>query len=480
MQPFRFDKNLVRVLVRKAHDLVLNRGTIPRPHPFDEAGIHRRTLEPRAYNLMGIRVGTGDMAHYLPRVLRRRSGKGEHRHRFVAGLRCQLAVIDRLAINARRRAGLEPGDAKWQLPQAGGERIGRRVAGPAALIVGQADMDAAAEKGAGREYHHRGGEAQAHLRHHPGDPALLHNEILNGLLEQGEARLMLDGLAHRLLIERAVGLGAGGAHRGALARVQGAEMDAGIIGGARHHPPKRIDFLYQMPLADPPDRGITRHLTQGLDVVRQQQGAHARTRRRQCGLGTGMAATHHDDVKAVLIIHSRLSGSWVNALLYWPTRRPPTPAPARFKGRAGLLQRLIPGHRACMVLDHLQTRPGGRHIDAPLLEPGQQRPTTVTQDFRLRAVKQRHRRVQRFVRLAQQSGEELMLTDRRIGAQEMGDDRIFEQLQVDLVRGLLLLDLRQCDRIAGRRPAQRRYQRIVELEQALLLPGEIPAETHAH
>src|ERR1700685_3169988 len=51
-----------------------------------------------------------------------------------------------------------------------------------------------------------------------------------------------------------------------------------------------------MALADATDGRVAAHLPQGLDVVRQKEGAPAHTRSRKRGLGAGMAAADHDHV----------------------------------------------------------------------------------------------------------------------------------------------------------------------------------------
>ena len=60
-------------------------------------------------------------------------------------------------------------------------------------------------------------------------------------------------------------------------------------------PPERVDLLDQVSLADAADRGIAAHLAQGLDVVRQQQGAGPHAGGRERGFGAGMAAADDDD-----------------------------------------------------------------------------------------------------------------------------------------------------------------------------------------
>src|SRR5574337_795544 len=58
-----------------------------------------------------------------------------------------------------------------------------------------------------------------------------------------------------------------------------------------------------MPLADATDRGVAAHLTDRLDVVRKQQRLAAHPRRRQRGLGSGMATADHNDVELLRIAH---------------------------------------------------------------------------------------------------------------------------------------------------------------------------------
>ncbi len=146
-------------------------------------------------------------------------------------------------------------------------------------------MDASAEKGADRQHHRAGHETQPHLGLDADHAVLLDDEVVDGLLEEEESGLILDRHAHGGLVEQAIGLGAGGAHRRPLAGVEDAELDAAPIGGAGHEPAERVDLLDQVPLADAADRRVAAHLADGLDVLGQQQGARAAARRRQRRLG---------------------------------------------------------------------------------------------------------------------------------------------------------------------------------------------------
>ena len=203
----------------------------------------------------------------------------------------------RAAIDARRRARLEPADAERQRTQPLGETIGRRVAGAPALVVRQADVDLAAEERADGQHHRARAELDAGLRDDSAHLLALHEQVGDFLLEQREVRLVLQHRANRLLVQHAIGLRARRTHRRTLAGIESAELDAGAIGGLRHRAAERIDLLDQMTFADAADGGVAAHLPERLDALRQQQGTHAHARRGQCSLGAGVAAAYNDDVE---------------------------------------------------------------------------------------------------------------------------------------------------------------------------------------
>ena len=57
LTPLRLEKNLMPLLVGKAHHFVLDRRTIPRPNPLDDSRIHWRLIEISPDQVMGVRVG---------------------------------------------------------------------------------------------------------------------------------------------------------------------------------------------------------------------------------------------------------------------------------------------------------------------------------------------------------------------------------------------------------------------------------------
>ena len=77
IQSFRFKEELMAVFIRKAHDLILDRGAVACARSVNRAGIHRRTMDVFADDAMRFFVGIGQVAHGL--VLDRvRGGKLRH------------------------------------------------------------------------------------------------------------------------------------------------------------------------------------------------------------------------------------------------------------------------------------------------------------------------------------------------------------------------------------------------------------------
>ncbi len=108
---------------------------------------------------MGAGIGVGDEATHLPGMIRQAAQKGEHRGRLVPWLFTQAGIVDGSAVYPRGGAGLQALDPERQLPQAPGQRVGRWIARPPALIIRQTHMDTSGQEGADGEDHGPGPEA---------------------------------------------------------------------------------------------------------------------------------------------------------------------------------------------------------------------------------------------------------------------------------------------------------------------------------
>src|SRR5690606_20440493 len=289
--------------IGKAVNLVFDRRAVTRADAFDDTGVHRRTIEAAANDVVGFFVGVGNPATGLLRMFGRAADKTHHRNRRVAPLLVETIEIDGAGVNARRRAGFQAIDTQRQFAQTFCQCDRRRITGATAGVIFEADMDFAAEERAGTQHDRAREKADAGVGDSAFDTIAMHDQIVDGLLENLQIRLVFQDFADRRLVQHAVGLDAGGAHGRTLAAVEHAELDAAAVGGARHGAAEGIDFLDQMAFADAADGRIARHLAEGYDVVGQQQGSAAHARRGQAGLGAGMAAADDDDIKTFRVVH---------------------------------------------------------------------------------------------------------------------------------------------------------------------------------
>ena len=303
IESFRLDEDLVRVALGEPHHLVLHRRAVPRPRPVDHARVHGRPVERGADDLVGPLAGMGDMARHLCGMLVAAPEIGEHRPRIVAGLELEPGEIDGASVDARRRAGLQAPDRELALAHLARQRVRGRIAGTASFLILQSHVDASAEEGADSHHHAGGLDANPDAGHHPAHCVPLDDEVGDRLLEQREAGRAFEHAADVPAVERAVDLSAGRAHRGTLARVEGAKVDPAVVGGHRHRPAERVDLLDEVSLADPADGRIAAHLPEGLDALREQQRLRPGAGRGERRLGAGMAAADDDDVECTVVEH---------------------------------------------------------------------------------------------------------------------------------------------------------------------------------
>ena len=148
---FRLEEHLVPLLVGEAHDLVFDRRTVPRAARLDLAAVHRRTVQVRADQVVHRRIGVRDPAGQLLDV----EPIGEKRERLgpvVARLQFDAVVVDRAAVEPRRRAGLEPLESKAQPRQRPADAGGGAFARPAAGRLRLAGVHQRLQERAGGEH----------------------------------------------------------------------------------------------------------------------------------------------------------------------------------------------------------------------------------------------------------------------------------------------------------------------------------------
>ena len=299
VEAFGLEKDLVAAALLEAHDLVLDRGTVARADALDGAGVHRRAGEVALDDGVGRGIGVGDVAGDL----RRRDRLGEEREgpgRAVAVLHFESVQANGAAVEAGRGAGLEPAHGEAERVEPRREPKGRGLANASGRDLALADMDEAAQEGAGGEDHGAGREAPPVAGDDAGDGAVLDDEVLDRGLDHLEARGRRDRRLHGLAIELAVGLGAGALHGGAFAAVQHPELDAGFVRHPAHQPVERVDLAHEMALAEAADGRIAGHFADCGKAVGDEGGPRAHPRRGRGRLAAGMAAADHDHIEALV------------------------------------------------------------------------------------------------------------------------------------------------------------------------------------
>jgi hypothetical protein len=123
-------------------------------------------------------------------------------------------------------------------------------------VVLQADVDAAVQEGARRQHHGACAKAQADLRHGADHAVAVQQQVVHRLLEQPQVRAGSPAAGGSRPCRGPVGLRARGAHGRALAAVEDAELDAGLVGGRAIAPPSASTSLTRWPLPMPPIDGL--------------------------------------------------------------------------------------------------------------------------------------------------------------------------------------------------------------------------------
>ena len=236
-------------------------------------------------------------------------------------------------------------------------------------------MDFPAQKSAGRQHNCGRVKLKACRCTTTCNSIVFQQQIVHCPLENCQIFTLFNGFTDKSPIQVAVTLCPGGADCRSFAGIESSKLDSSRISRAGHHTAHRVNFLDQVTFPDTSDCWIATHLPDGLDAVRDQQGARTASSRSKCRLGAGMAATDHDDIKVFGITHR---------LNYWRCRVEillestlPRPAePAWVDGRlnlAGLLA-LIRGAGAttlCTFLPRLtRSRLTGDPGKAPLPAAG--------------------------------------------------------------------------------------------------------------
>ena len=297
---FGLEEDLMFVAVGEADDLVLDGRAVAGAGAFDLAAVHGSAMEVGADEVVDAGVGVGDVAGQLG-LVDPVGQEGEGDGVGVAGLGFEAGEVDGAAIEARGGAGLEAEEFEAERAKAAGEAAGGDVAAAAALGFGLAGVHDGLEEGAGGEHDGAGLVVDPAAAADAGDPAMIFEQALDHLLAQGEVFLTFDGELGQELVGFLVALGAWAVHGGALAPVQQAELDGGLVGEEAHRAAEGVDLADDLALGDAADGGVAAHLADGVAVDGQQGGLAAHASGGQRGFQAGVARADDDDIEAVRV-----------------------------------------------------------------------------------------------------------------------------------------------------------------------------------
>src|SRR5271170_3541254 len=228
----------------------------------------------RAHDAMGLRRGAGDMAWQLRRGDRGRQ-RGEELRLRIPVLDLEPRPVDRQAVEPRRSPGLEPRKGESGRVETLRELDRGLIAETPRRRALVAEVDYSAKERAGGQDDGPAGERAAVGELDAVDRAGRRKDARRFAFDEGEIRGLGHELLHRAAIELAVGLGARSLDGWALAAVQDAKLDAGLVGRAGHHAVERVDLAHQMTLAEAANRRVAGHFADRGDAMGHERGRGA-------------------------------------------------------------------------------------------------------------------------------------------------------------------------------------------------------------
>src|SRR5579864_1602230 len=152
------------------------------------------------------------------------------------------------------------------------------------------------EKRAGGENYASRFEDLTDLRFDAANFPRLDDQALDARLANRQVGRRLEHTFHPRAIRGLVGLRAMGADGGTFAGIEQAELNPGFVNRDAHLAAQRVHLAYEMALADSADRGITRHLSDVVEVERQHERLRAHTRGGERSLDPRMPGPDDDYV----------------------------------------------------------------------------------------------------------------------------------------------------------------------------------------
>ena len=127
------------------------------------------------------------------------------------------------------------------------------------------------------------------------------------MLKKPQIGLSFQAATYRGFVKYAVGLRSGGTNRRPFRAVQDSKLNTSHVSGQSHGATHGVQLFHKMAFAYAADGRVAAHLTQGFNIVREQQGTATHARSSKRSLGTGMTAADHQHIETVWINHGHLT-----------------------------------------------------------------------------------------------------------------------------------------------------------------------------
>src|SRR5439155_10758834 len=180
-------------------------------------------------------------------------------------------------------------------------------------LGGGAEVDAAAEERAGGEHHGARAEAASVNRHDARGARAVRVQTGNHSLRELDAGESLEQRPYGATVQRAIALGSRRPHGGTLGAIEHPELDRRAIGRSPHDAAEGIDLAHHGTLRDPADGGIAGHLTDGVEVGRQEEDLRTQASGHDGRFGSGVAGTYNNHV--IVVGHANKVREWARPRL---------------------------------------------------------------------------------------------------------------------------------------------------------------------
>ena len=292
------NKELVPVLVGEFHHLVLDGGAVAGARGVDATRVQGGPVQVVQDDPVGVQIRIGEPAPILDQM-QFPVEEGEGGGGLVPLLDRHLSKIQGVPLHPGRGAGLEAPQGDAESRQVPGQTLAPKHARGAALPDEGADEDAALQIHPRAQDRRPAGVAEALRRDHARDTATLGGDIHGLALDQGQVFFPFQGPLHALVVAALVHLGPEGVDRGALARVQHAHLDQGVVGGQAHLPAHGVQLPDQVALAGTADGGVAGHHADAVQVQGEQSRLEAHPHRGQGRLAAPVPGADHHAVEAL-------------------------------------------------------------------------------------------------------------------------------------------------------------------------------------